>query len=268
MIAIYSLKLGGKFYIGSSSNVEKRCREHFRLLKNDQHHSKKLQNSCNELRELPIFEIVEELETTENMFNIEEKYINLYDSYNNGYNSTPKALGTCPEDFTQERKDNISKTLKGKTPWNKGISMTDEQKLKLKETQTNKKGKPVDVYSLDGELLFKFNSVSDCYKSLDLDKRSVQRALKKEYSKFKDMIFEYSGNVPDLTSIKKSTGNSTTYKVVVDNLNEKFVFNNLVETSNFLFPDSTFTKKYLAKLVRNAIRDKTLINNYQVYKLE
>jgi hypothetical protein len=74
MIAIYSLKLGGKTYIGSSSNVEKRCREHFRLLKNNEHHSKKLQEAYNNLKELPIFEIVQELDTTENIFKIEEAY--------------------------------------------------------------------------------------------------------------------------------------------------------------------------------------------------
>jgi len=268
MIAIYSLKLGGKTYIGSSSNVEKRCREHFRLLKNNEHHSKKLQEAYNNLKELPIFEIIQELDTTENIFKIEEDFIELYNSFTDGYNSTPKGCGTRPEGFTQERKDKISQALKGKIAYNKGINMSEEQKLKLKEIHTELRGKHVDIYNLEGELLFKFNSISDCYKSLELDKRSVQRALSKEYSKYKEMIFEYEGNVPDLLSVQKSTGNNTTYKVVIETLNEKLIFNTLVETVAFIYPNSTLSVKYLTKLIRNAIRNNTKINNYKIYKLE
>ena len=268
MIAIYSLKLGGKFYIGSSSNVEKRCKEHFRLLKNNTHHSKKLQQAYNDFSELPIFEIIQELETNENIFEIEENFIELYNSYYDGYNSTPLGCGTRPEDFTQERKDKISKALKGRIAHNKGINMSDEQKLKLKIINTESRGKSVDIYSLDGELLYKFNSISDCYKTLSLDKRSVQRALNKTYSKFKDMIFEYEGNIPDLTSVKKSNGNSTTYKIVVENANKKVIFNNLVEVVAFIYPDSTLSVKYLTKLIRNAIRNNSEINSYKFFKLE
>lgn len=39
-------------------------------------------------------------------------------------------------------KSKISETLKGRVPWNKGISMTDEAKLKLSKTNTGKPGIP------------------------------------------------------------------------------------------------------------------------------
>lgn len=37
----------GKFYIGSSKDINKRFKDHIRKLKNCVHHSAKLQNSCN-----------------------------------------------------------------------------------------------------------------------------------------------------------------------------------------------------------------------------
>jgi hypothetical protein len=82
------------------------------------------------------------------------------------------------------------------------------------------------------------------------------------------MIFEYEGNVPDLLSVQKSTGNNNTYKVVIETLNEKLIFNTLVETVAFIYPKSTLSVKYLTKLIRNAIRNNTKINNYKIYKLE
>lgn len=52
--------------------------------------------------------------------------------------------GTYKFSFSDEQKKNISSSLKGKTPWNKGIVMNTESRLKMSEAakkrQSNRKG--------------------------------------------------------------------------------------------------------------------------------
>lgn len=65
MIGIYSIKnlKNNKVYIGSSNNIEKRIKDHFRNLKNNKHSNQYLQNAYNKYkRENFIVEILEVFE--------------------------------------------------------------------------------------------------------------------------------------------------------------------------------------------------------------
>lgn len=78
----------GKVYIGSSINIEQRHKDHLYLLKSNKHHSKDLQQSYNRTKNKAVFqfEVIEEVKDRYDLTVREQYYINLYDSYYNGYN--------------------------------------------------------------------------------------------------------------------------------------------------------------------------------------
>lgn len=92
---VYAIKnnLNGKYYIGSSKNIEKRCLSHIRMLESNRHHSYKLQNAWNECPDKSVFSLeILELENEEVTRKArEEFFIKKYDGFIDGYNCTPYA---------------------------------------------------------------------------------------------------------------------------------------------------------------------------------
>ena len=105
MKVIYTITnlLNNKKYIGSSSNMEQRKQKHLCLLKHNKHHSLSLQHSWNKNKpENYIFEIIEVLSENQNMYEIEQYYLDLYKTYDKeyGYNMSKNAIapfGTNPQ---------------------------------------------------------------------------------------------------------------------------------------------------------------------------
>ena len=106
-------KTTNKFYIGSTINkrgIHYRIRRHIYHLKTNTHHSEKLQRSFNKHDsdfnnwEFLLFEKI----TKENFQIREQYYINKFDSYNNGYNSTPMAGLTNSGPMSEKHKKAIS----------------------------------------------------------------------------------------------------------------------------------------------------------------
>lgn len=88
MICIYQIRnlINNKVYIGQTVNEIRRKSNHLFLLRSNQHHSIKLQNAYNKYGEENfVFEILEEC-SKEELNEKEIKYIQLKNSYNNGYN--------------------------------------------------------------------------------------------------------------------------------------------------------------------------------------
>lgn len=83
----------GKVYIGRSSNIEERWKEHQSALKAGVHHSYKLQECYNSLDDKSKlkYEIVEIVENEDDLPEREQYYYDQYDSYHNGYNCCPYA---------------------------------------------------------------------------------------------------------------------------------------------------------------------------------
>lgn len=81
-----------KNYIGSSKDIDKRFKEHIRMLENNCHHSSKLQRSYNATKDKTVFQflIIEIVDDIELLKEREQHYIDMYDSFNNGYNCSEK----------------------------------------------------------------------------------------------------------------------------------------------------------------------------------
>ena len=115
---IYSIKnkITHKIYVGSAIDINDRWRCHIKDLKNNKHHSPYLQKSWNKYgTEMFEFQILEECEK-EVLIEREQYWIDYFDSYRNGYNSTPKAgntLGFKMSEYSKLKMSNI-KSKKGK----------------------------------------------------------------------------------------------------------------------------------------------------------
>lgn len=132
-IGIYMIKnkINNKMYIGKSKNIEYRFYNgHRKFLIKNNHANKHLQRSWNKYGEENFeFSIIEKCK--EDCLNEREIYwINYYNSSNMeyGYNKT---LGGDGGTFNEEIRKKMSISRKGRIPWNKGIPLSDEHKLKL-----------------------------------------------------------------------------------------------------------------------------------------
>lgn len=98
------------------------------------------------------------IESKEELNRLETHYINLYDSYNNGYNCTMGGDGLYNP--SEETRRKMSEAKKGKSPHNKGKKMSNDFREKCSKA---KKGKPSTqtkkVYCK--ELDIEFNSLKE-----------------------------------------------------------------------------------------------------------
>ena len=232
MIIIYSITnlVNDKRYIGISQNYEDRKRVHLWALKNKKHKNEKLQNAVNKYGlENFIFEILEEIEIDSRIeaLKYENFYINLYDSFRNGYNKSQGFDGSTLQiqsDKTKEKhrqlmlnnkiwlnkhhteetkkkigkihkgkilsnstKEKISKSRKGKYKGNGnpfyGKHHTEETKQILREKRGNK------IICIETKKVFQ--SINQCAKEMNLDRKAIERVCKGVYKQTKGYTFKY-----------------------------------------------------------------------------
>jgi group I intron endonuclease len=108
MMGIYQIrnKENGKVYVGSTRDFEKRKKQHFYALKNNAHHSTKLQRSFNNDGEKFVFEILEEVSDQNELLKREQFWINTKDSFKNGYNALALVDNIHSNSKTIKRKEN------------------------------------------------------------------------------------------------------------------------------------------------------------------
>ena len=143
--------ISNKSYVGSSVDIICRWYQHKTTLKNNKHHSIKLQRAYNKYGvENFKYEIIEECEVTV-LFIQEQYYIDFFNCYDDGYNILPVAgsnLGMKHSDETKEilrqkskgNKNNLGRIVSNETREKireklKGIPLSDETKLKMSKSQ-------------------------------------------------------------------------------------------------------------------------------------
>lgn len=83
-------------YIGSSTDVEERWKQHIRSLQKGSHHSYKLQQAYNAVKDINAFEfsLIENVSNKQKLYDREQYWTDYYDTYKSGYNCTERADGT------------------------------------------------------------------------------------------------------------------------------------------------------------------------------
>lgn len=113
---VYEIKCikTNKSYIGSTKNFNHRKTRHFSQLRTNKHGNKKLQEDFN-LYSIDNFEfnIIEEVEE-DKLLEREQYYMDLFKSYDNGYNVSKYSDSTKGLNLTEEHKNKISNSMTGR----------------------------------------------------------------------------------------------------------------------------------------------------------
>ena len=129
---IQSLLFPDKIYIGSAFNFKVRWRRHLWYLKNNKHHSSKLQRHYNKYGENDLsFSIITKCHKS-HLISIEQFYI---DSLNPFFNECRVAGNTSGRKFSEETKHKLSLKSKG-NKGRKGLPLSEEHKRKLSESMS------------------------------------------------------------------------------------------------------------------------------------
>lgn len=162
---IYNVK-SDKIYVGSCINLHARLIRHYYYLTHNIHHSKKLQRSWDKHGEDSFIIII--LKNTDNLskkelFNLEQYYIDLYNSSITGYN--------------------ILKTVK----FAKSFKLTEEQI----EKRVSQSRIPVVCLTLDGKFYCEYNSISEAARAVNDQSTNISSCCKGKLNFVKDFIFIY-----------------------------------------------------------------------------
>ena len=134
-----------KKYVGITENFEQRKRKHIKELKNNTHHSQKLQNAWNYWGENNFEWTVREVQIDQydDLYDIETEEIKKYNSYNDGYNCNS---GGRISDWKQKVKnedivkflciqwkygDGYGKTCEQIFGWSKGTASAAKRKIRF-----------------------------------------------------------------------------------------------------------------------------------------
>ncbi|MEH7116030.1 GIY-YIG nuclease family protein [Neobacillus vireti] len=128
-----------KFYIGSSKNIYNRLNEHFRKLKQNNHHNIHLQRAYNKHSDFFISFLLEKVDHCDDLLIREQYWIDELNACNDGYNILPTAGNNSGYKHSDEVKRKISQSNKGKKLSEETIAkmkdrkITSETKRKLSE---------------------------------------------------------------------------------------------------------------------------------------
>jgi len=114
---VYAIKntINGKVYVGSAVTLKNRRHTHMAMLRQNKHHSRKLQNSWNKYGESAfVFEVLERVVDKELLVIREQYQIDLLDSVKRGYNICPAAGSPLGVKHTDETRRKVSLALTGR----------------------------------------------------------------------------------------------------------------------------------------------------------
>lgn len=135
MIGVYMIKnkVNGKYYVGSSIDVESRWKQHIKGLTENTHSNKHLQNAWNKYGEFNFeFSVLEETDL-QNLRKRETYYLKKLDCTKKGYNLIDDAnfgLGVSASKAVREK---ISKACSGSKNGNYGRKRTEEEIQRIRD---------------------------------------------------------------------------------------------------------------------------------------
>lgn len=192
----------GKVYIGQTINERKRFNQHKVATDHTHFHNAIRRYGIDSFKYEVVFRT--ELEDAEQMKAIlnsmERFFIKKYNSTNPrfGYNMTEGGDAGCVgvhhwaygKHRDQKTRNKISQSLKGATPWNKGVPITEDQRKKNSEAA---KKKSVSVYKYEtDEYLGTYKSLTEAGKVFGVAKANVSAVAKGKYKQCNGYVFRYT----------------------------------------------------------------------------
>ena len=172
----------GKYYIGSSININRRWHEHKRNLNKNKHNNIHLQKSWNKYGEASfLFEIIELVENEKDLIICEQQHLNSITPFNSmvTFNICKMAYSTLGIKHSNETKNKMSVSHNGTTHKKETIFKMIQIKTKQSENTKSKlskinKGKiaqnkqPIYQMDLNNNIVKMWNSVTDAAKILNI----------------------------------------------------------------------------------------------------
>jgi len=206
IIYIITNNITNKSYVGQTSyQLSKRWKQHcyFAEKRNCQTY---LSNSIRKHGSINFTPSV--LEETVDLHNREKYWIKELKTYKHGYNLTEGGEGTVGYKWkdesrkkfsiiksgiplTEEHKNNLSLSLKGRKVWNKGIpghKPTPETRKKLSECRYKK----VEQFLLDGTSLCSYNSILEASSKTNTNKNSIIKVCRGKRNKAGGYMWKYA----------------------------------------------------------------------------
>lgn len=193
-----------KVYIGQTISEEARKRQH-KNRKNKTAFSKAIQKyGYDNFQYEILFRTASKSKTRMKVVldAMEKYYIRLFDSTNPlfGYNLTEGGEGSYGYKHTEEAKLKMSKAQKGKTPWNIGVAMSEEQKDKLRAVNKdyqrgakNKRARAVIRMDVDKSHSVRFDTLTDAAASIQKRPSAIYYALNNG-TIYNNFYWEYERN--------------------------------------------------------------------------
>jgi hypothetical protein len=178
-----------RIYIGSSANISKRWKNHIYDLRNNNHHSRKLQRHYNKYGEGDLFFSVLLGCDKADLISIEQYFIDTYFPYFNGRHCARggNAKGHVPwnkgKKASEDAKRNQSIAHMGHTPWNKGLTGTIPPNRKR-----------VIQYGKNGEKIKEWEYVRQAESELNISHGTIMAALNGRQLSAGGFIWRYPDN--------------------------------------------------------------------------
>lgn len=261
---VYLILINGNKYVGSTSSakgVSERLNQHRWRLKANTHGNRHLQRAYNKYKEFYGFFIEETLEDA--TLDREQHYINLLSpEYNICKEACASAKGVLR---TKETKQKLSQAMMGRkfsketlklmSESHRGYIMPQSQKEKIRIANTGRKmtpqnvmrlSKPVDMYSIDGEHIKTFPSISEAARQLNICPNPIQRCAVGKIISAYNYIWRHKGDAFDLYRTKRySKLNTNGKKVAINSDGNIKVYGSINEICRLFGIDRSVVRKLI-----------------------